>query len=146
MCWENSKCEMISRAQVYSCKISLTPLPGNSLSCYQCVWWYSTGMCSDAVLLHAVTSCESLTLYTAMMKRQLNRTVSCIYFRFVSVTTVQQKLHCTNCLNSMFSSDRQGVEEQLAAAAWLPYCTVAAAAVDDLLQPSTSGADTNTLE
>lgn len=46
----------------------------------------------------------------------------------------------------MFSSDGQGVEEPLAAAAWLPYCTVAAAAVDDLIQPGTSGAGTNTLE
>lgn len=146
MCWENSRCEMISRAQVYSCKITLTPLPGNSLGCYQRVWWYSTGMCSDAVLLHAVTSCESLTLYTAMIKCQLNRTVMYLLLPLCFCDNRSTKLHCTNCSNSVFSSDRQGVEEQLAAAAWLPYCTVAAAAVDDLLQPSTSGADTNTLE
>lgn len=45
----------------------------------------------------------------------------------------------------MFTFDGQGAEEQLAAAALLPYCTVAAAAVDDLIQPGTSGAGTNTL-
>ncbi len=52
-------------------------------------------------------------------------------FNRIALHKLATKLCC--CSNSMFSSDGQGVEEQLAAAAWLPYCTVAAAAVDDLI-------------
>jgi len=56
--------------------------------------------------------------------------------------TIDKKKTALHGLNSTFISDRQGVKEQLAHS----YCTVAAATVDDLLQPSTSGAGTNTQE
>lgn len=51
-------------------------------------------MCSDAVLLHAVTSCESLTPYTAMMKQSLTER-PCVFtsLAFTPMTTVQQ--NCT---------------------------------------------------